>query len=123
MWLPMHLTGWFNDLKCSALPICLRGQSGLMAAALSTCVLQEGRTALHWAASEGHTAAVRDLLRKGADPVSTDLVSSAAAPEAAGQHSRERSVGRQLLQPREQCSRQLPCEFHAVPAEVDVHNS
>jgi ankyrin repeat protein len=38
--------------------------------------LQDGRTALHLSAGQGHTAVIRDLLRKGADPVRRDLVSN-----------------------------------------------
>lgn len=38
------------------------------------CVLQEGRTALHLSAGQGHVSVIRDLLRKGADPVRRDTV-------------------------------------------------
>jgi ankyrin repeat protein len=38
-------------------------------------VLQDGRTALHLSAGQGHSAVIRDLLRKGADPLRRDMVS------------------------------------------------
>lgn len=38
--------------------------------------LQDGRTALHLSAGQGHTAVMRDLLRKGADPLLRDMVSN-----------------------------------------------
>jgi hypothetical protein len=72
-----HLTGW----------------DGMTAAMLSNVLLQDGRTALHWAAAEGHTAAVRDLLRKGADPVRTDLVSPPPPPPPPHTHTYQAATG------------------------------
>ena len=41
---------------------------------LCVFVLQDGSTALHLAAAEGHAAVVKDLLRKGADPLRRNKV-------------------------------------------------
>jgi ankyrin repeat protein len=46
-----------------------------------TCLLlQEGRTALHLSAGQGHVSVIRDLLRKGADPVRRDTVGDEGLP-------------------------------------------
>lgn len=37
--------------------------------------MQDGRTALHLCAAQGHVSVIRDLLRKGADPTQKDAVS------------------------------------------------
>lgn len=43
----------------------------------NNCVvcMQDGRTALHLCAAQGHVSVIRDLLRKGADPTQKDAVS------------------------------------------------
>lgn len=48
---------------------------------LCACVLlQDGRTPLHLSAGQGHVAVIRDLLRKGADPLRRDMVGANMTP-------------------------------------------
>ena len=49
---------------------------------LRPCVSQRGRTALHWAAANGHAPCIEVLLRAGADISTQDKVSAVITPHA-----------------------------------------
>lgn len=54
--------------------------------------VQAGRTALHLAVAEGYTSVVKDLLRKGADPLTRDQASNSRAGTDGKAHAAVRYV-------------------------------